>query len=427
MANRPYTVKTHDGKTVTFEAPEDAPREQLTTLAARALKAKYPDAAYRTPILDTDLRKRVGPDLSKEAQGSISTYNPTLTDKISDKVSSALEAFGVGDRYARHVGERTTSALADLTPVGAATEADAAKRAFGEGRYLPALGHGALAALSAVPEGGTAKAMFLGVMAKNADRAALVKAKGLLKSGADRKQIWNETGWFQGADDKWRFEVPDNAMYLDDVSDTGGSHLAESAMAGRRVPIGEVVGHKPLFEAYPSMADELAIDRGNLGPGYRGYLAPKQKKIAYSESLTDPEARSTVAHELQHAVQEREGFARGGSDKVFQQQKDMAMAQIKAVNDRLGELARQMDTVTDASTKAQLEREYQTLMDRKLNDLVPKAQMDTFGAYKRLAGEVEARNVQTRLDMTPGQRKEYAPWETEDVPREDQFVIWFDK
>jgi hypothetical protein len=47
-----------------------------------------------------------------------------------------------------------------------------------------------------------------------------------------------------------------------------------------------------------------------------------------------------------------------------------------------------------------------------------------YEGYRRLAGEVEARNVQTRLDMTPGQRREYAPWETEDVPREDQFVIW---
>ena len=43
-------------------------------------------------------------------------------------------------------------------------------------------------------------------------------------------------------------------------------------------------------------------------------------------------------------------------------------------------------------------------------------------AYDRSAGEVEARNVQVRADMTPEQRRATPPWLTQDVPFEKQFV-----
>jgi len=42
--------------------------------------------------------------------------------------------------------------------------------------------------------------------------------------------------------------------------------------------------------------------------------------------------------------------------------------------------------------------------------------------YRRLAGEVEARNVETRMDWTPEQRRDTPPWHTEDVPRDQQIV-----
>ena len=53
---------------------------------------------------------------------------------------------------------------------------------------------------------------------------------------------------------------------------------------------------------------------------------------------------------------------------------------------------------------------------KKFEKLTPMEQ------YKRLSGEVEARNVQTRIDMTPEQRRLTPPWKTEDVPRSDQIV-----
>ena len=45
-----------------------------------------------------------------------------------------------------------------------------------------------------------------------------------------------------------------------------------------------------------------------------------------------------------------------------------------------------------------------------------------FEKYERLAGEAEARNVQTRMDYTPEQRKAAAPWTTLDVPENELIV-----
>jgi hypothetical protein len=42
--------------------------------------------------------------------------------------------------------------------------------------------------------------------------------------------------------------------------------------------------------------------------------------------------------------------------------------------------------------------------------------------YKRLAGETEARNVQTRMNMSAEQRRASPPWTTQDVLDEDQIV-----
>jgi hypothetical protein len=50
------------------------------------------------------------------------------------------------------------------------------------------------------------------------------------------------------------------------------------------------------------------------------------------------------------------------------------------------------------------------------------AEMKPFEAYRRLAGEVEARNVQSRMDMDAATRRATPPWSTEDVPRDQQIV-----
>lgn len=46
-----------------------------------------------------------------------------------------------------------------------------------------------------------------------------------------------------------------------------------------------------------------------------------------------------------------------------------------------------------------------------------------FQNYRKAAGEVEARNVQTRMDMSAADRRKQNPLYTEDVPRSEQNVF----
>jgi hypothetical protein len=45
-----------------------------------------------------------------------------------------------------------------------------------------------------------------------------------------------------------------------------------------------------------------------------------------------------------------------------------------------------------------------------------------YKGYRNLAGEAEARNVQTRMDFSPQQRRATPPWETLDVPENELMV-----
>jgi hypothetical protein len=55
--------------------------------------------------------------------------------------------------------------------------------------------------------GGTELGIFGGRMAKTADLNALARAERMAAENAPRESVWNETGWFQGPDQKWRFEI----------------------------------------------------------------------------------------------------------------------------------------------------------------------------------------------------------------------------
>lgn len=208
--------------------------------------------------------------------------------------------------------------------------------------------------------------MFGGRMAKTADQGALYRAQKMASEGADRQAIWNETGWFQGPDKKWRFEIDDSkaelhSKALDALTERGSYGASQRSAVG-------TMHHDPLYAAYPPLRQIDVDARYNSSlRDYAGrYENPTGRPKIHIEAnaLAGPDGvPSLLLHELQHPIQHIEGFARGAN----------------------------------------------------LTSRHPEA----VDAYLRAAGEVEARNVQTRRDMTPEQRRERPPWETQDVPDSD--------
>jgi hypothetical protein len=356
-------------------------------------------------------------DLAAELEGfdgaGMSGNSRGIADNL--KQDAALAGFGsVGGSFANQ-DDPQAGALAGMgLALGGKYGPRAVNAMRGAGRVKPPPVRGAAQGKFRGPNNQT----FAGVNAKTADKVALARAQNMEAEGAGRDAIWDETGWFKGVDGKWRFEIDDSGAKI-------GSEAALVFNGGRPYPstMQNVMEHPELYAAYPDMATDAGmIARRNSAAGV--YEPELKSATAIAPDLEN--ARSIMLHEAGgHGVQAREGFAAGGSPE------NMLMDELKAINDEMSKLARQMDVLqknkyysgrppkeVDAEVAA-LKQQYDDLMDRRSAEISPAAQRD---AYNRLAGEAEARNVQTRDAMRTRGEKPGRPWETQDVPDDRQLI-----
>lgn len=239
---------------------------------------------------------------------------------------------------------------------------------------------------SRAPPSGTGqvreKFSYAGEKAENADKAALNTAKEMEKNGTDAETIRQKTGWFRGADGKWRWEIDDSGMKLRfesglydyntelrekthawvrltnreltdeqrrDLADyqrstergeadealyeklTGefGGDFEKWALtletmkeAAKSIPnyttLGELVDAPALFATYPDMKD-MDVTFQTLERGQNGGYSRRFDSIELSRDLKNrPEALlNSLTHEVQHAVQQREGFTPGANLKYW--------------------------------------------------------------------------------------------------------------
>lgn len=229
--------------------------------------------------------------------------------------------------------------------------------------------------------------MFAGKLAKTADHAALAQAEQMAANGASREDIWNQTGWFRGVDGKWRFEIDDSGMTVKNPASLGW-------MNGKQT-LPQFMQHADLYSAYPSMKNLQAADE------WRGGLGSFDGKTMRIDPKSSPEtARSTVSHEMQHATQDAEDFARGAHPMNFMP----------------GDIAKRIiQEVPGARWDGKSKK---LMIDGHAIDPVDIS----YDLYSRSAGEVEARAVQNRLNLSAEDRRSRPPWLDYDVPEQDQIV-----
>lgn len=242
--------------------------------------------------------------------------------------------------------------------------------------------------------------IFGGRGAKNAPLKKLGVARALEKAGKSADDIWRETGWGRGADGEWRFEVDDSGAAVE-----WSNNLHPQ-------PMSEVYKHPDLYKQYPEVGWIPAEQRwASQMPGgsTAAHLTDGHREAIVAASSMKPEFyRSVLPHETQHAVQIREGFAKGGMPNGTPPEKALIQQRKKAMT-LSPEVFKQLNpNGSYKSYVAQVEKEAKKYASDE--------------TYRRLAGEVEARNVQKRLDMSAGERRATPPWATEDVPRDQQIV-----
>ena len=261
--------------------------------------------------------------------------------------------------------------------------------------------------------------IFAGENAKTADLAALDTAKKMASAGADQNQIIKETGWFQGPDEKWRFEIPD---FKSRVTDQVFNNIKEKGI--HEGPLSAGLEHYKLYEAYPQLNEMQATFGASAKP--RGSYSPWSKDIAV-EGPSTASQRSTALHEAQHAVQQIEGFARG-ADNIFLKPNtpawDIYQERLKAIKTPM--TVEEFEKAGIGSPEyTYLEYLKQTKDSVKNNaPMLDRAAQDyaVQEAYRRSAGETEARNVQARRNMEPTELQSKEPWTTQSVPNKEQIV-----
>ncbi len=382
----------------------------------------------------------------------------------------------------------------------------------------------------------------------------LAVAREMENAGKDAKAVKLATGWERGGDGKWRYEIEDfdsNGLenivrednkkksrlwehrksllgrkwemeseiypdrYFDEFSDEEreqwdsehSAAIAELNDLRREIErikkqeessniytdLGTVVGKEHvLFKYYPELEGVVVYITdmsSSVGGNYKPGLITLNRGALYDSSILN--------HEVQHAIQEIEGFARGGSvrdvrkrimkrisklDGVSENAKEMLARQVeynalasklgyvyerlmkngedwavRAASDNYWEAMNTLDndensTLENAYPKGKnafeiakegFNREKAIEELKRLSDYyasqISSEDMKNIKAsealsgkidgksdeelYFALGGEVEARNVQSRLGMTAEERRRSLAIETEDVERKDQIFL----
>ena len=138
-------------------------------------------------------------------------------------------------------------------------------------------------------------------------KARLERAKELEAKGAKEIEIWEQTGWYKDKDQRWKFEI----------SQRGGELLTKDEFGRpyKRAFLSKILQDDELFNAYPKLKNMRVIEDKKLGRGVNASYDPKLKDI-YIKNLQAKEAKISLYHELQHAIQDIEGFAYGFKDYV---------------------------------------------------------------------------------------------------------------
>lgn len=328
-----------------------------------------------------------------------------------------------------------------------------------------------------VQNGEKIKYSFAGEHAKNANLSLLDRAKLMDENGDSSEDIRKTTGWFKGYDGKWRFEIDDSMIAIDtsgrlsqnpdirrfyelmdkvhidgNATDSEISELSKldkklEGVSLRPKTLGELLVHTKLFDAYPELAN-VAVAFVNLGEA-KGSYNRYSNSIELNKNLLvlKNDLKRTLLHEIQHAIQNIENFSGGTNpDRMAQillenarknmwQTKDELLSKHPEIKTAIYEYDNEIDhylfkgNVSDAELKKAYNNASNKLTGKKglLKKYAESVEnyygvrnnfdITSYMAYENSAGEIEARDVSERRNLTTIERKNTRP----DIDRADVY------
>jgi hypothetical protein len=297
------------------------------------------------------------------------------------------------------------------------------------------------------------------IIGENAQLEAVVRhdlgvAKILSREGLLPQRTKLITGWELGSDGKWRYEIPDG-KFKENIDISSPSKLSD------------IFDAPDLYKAYPE-ARNIEVEFKLLPEKEFGNFSPDTGAIIINRSKYKNDraaAELTMLHEIQHWIQVKEIF-QGGSSVV------QAEFKMKKIVDYFEKLVKKRESIYDSarlfySDNQEVVKEAKELLDfaksqydivkeltfekgtkeekakatemiknlseyakrgipsaqNLIDELSKKNPAEAFNLYYRVAGEVEARNVEYRNKLTKSQKRNILLSDTENIDRDDQIMI----
>ncbi|MDE6338749.1 MAG: hypothetical protein K2K97_03045 [Muribaculaceae bacterium] len=195
------------------------------------------------------------------------------------------------------------------------------------------------------------------------DILGLENALRMVNEGYDPVVVKVNTGWERGIDGLWRYEIPDPFLESSLIEDYVKPRF------GMPVNIRLILSETSILEAYPELSDLALYAMYSPRKGAAGYYSPASRGMVVSMGTKSDDfeyqIEGILLHEIQHLIQEIEGFACGGDPKALGRRR-----------------------------------------------------------YHRLAGEVEARNICHRHSLAEEERRRSLRTSTQDVPDREQIILF---
>lgn len=289
-----------------------------------------------------------------------------------------------------------------------------------------------------------------------AEKDVAFKAAMLEKKGLTPEQIHAELGVHRGVSDKqWRKELDDSISHIKGSGTFEDTVMKRMTALGKDktaepMTVGDVFHHSELFKNYPELKDiEVRfLPKDSKIDGRMAIPEDGKSWLEMRGDLSSKEARDVILHELQHPIQEAEGWAVGGSSADFKHQDAATKARdILNWRNEVEQKAERMGLTPKNNADWYMNAEQALVNDYhewKALDMLPhedarfQASWPAYGKgsdsrtqaeqlvkmygldkrtspfkpnemYNRLGGEVEARQVQARKDLNAVQRQQNFP------------------
>ena len=260
---------------------------------------------------------------------------------------------------------------------------------------------------------------------------SLNKAKQLSEQGLSNENIRQQTGWFKGIDNKWRYEINDKNSTIKEFSKSDNLKLRD------------ILDFDELFNIYPFLQD-VKIEFNDEG---YSLTDPSTNTIDLSNNFD----KATLLHEIQHLIQSKEGFVSGTTPQTYEAYRKAFEDRYSSIYNYLfmkefgkdfydefhsdkmseGDFFKNLDNLLK---KYNITEEEHSNKSRKIRNeareksglqyLKDKDVKNEYDFYNRFLGEVEARNVENRSNLTEQERKNTPIENTQDVRNNDAIVIF---